>query len=112
MLGATPLKAKTAVQLAKSAPQAAVWNISFAKPKGTATIGISVGLASAYVNFVDGESSALVGVYDGDMKLPSPKPDHSGKGAVKADQLQLLPSDEELTMRVFVDADVLEVYCE
>eukprot|EP01050_Picozoa_sp_SAG11_P001511 SAG11_NODE_65_length_18798_cov_11.881224_10_plen_162_part_00 len=111
-LGATPLKAKVALQLVKSAPAAADWNVSFARPKGTATIGVTVGLATAYVNVVDGESSALVGIYDGGMKLPSPKPDHSGKGAVKADQLQLLPSDEELTMRVFVDADVLEVYCE
>jgi hypothetical protein len=110
--GATALKAKTALTLAESGA-AADWNVSFAKPNGTAVIGVSVfGQATAYINFVDGASSALVGVYDGGMKLPSPPPDHSGKGAVKAEQLHLLPADEELTMRAFVDAGVLEVYCE
>ena len=113
-LGPTPLSPKKLLALGSAmgnAAQIADFNCSFARPKSAATLGIHIlGAATAYVEYVPGVS-VRVGIYDGAPQFPSPQPPPAnGSHPVRADQLQLLPSDTEITLRVFTDRSVLEVY--
>ena len=111
-LGRTTLKAKVPLSLGSKAAKGAMaadWNISFARPKGDATVGLTFntnfdaegGAMTVFVNHTAGASQVSVGVYDGAPQYPCP----AGR-----DVLQLLPTDEELTLRVFTDSHVLEMY--
>ena len=107
-LGRTTLKAKVPLALGSKAAKGAMaadWNISFARPKGDATVGLTFntnfdaegGAMTVFVNHTAGASQVAVGVYDGAPQYPCP----AGR-----DVLQLLPTDEELTLRVFSDSHV------
>jgi hypothetical protein len=113
--GQTPLKPKAPVKLGggtHGTMQAADINITFARPKGNATFGVNLlGVATAYIEFVEGSPSVRVGIYDGAPRYPSPPtPPLNGSAPLRVDMLRLLPTDDALNLRAFTDLGVLEVY--
>ena len=113
--GPTRLKPETPIVLGggekSSLLHAADINVTFTRPKGNATFGISIlGVTTAYIEFT-GSLYARVGIYDGSPKLPSPAtPPLNGSAPIRVDTLRLLPSDKSITLRAFTDLGVLEVY--
>lgn len=113
-LQSTPLKAKTLMRIVPHSNNSLAMdvNVSFARPLSSATVGVSICNASTvYVNYVHGAGAVQVGIYDGTVQFPTPAaPKTTGRLHTRADQLQLLPADGEITLRVFVDHSILEVY--
>ena len=106
-LGPTAIKAETLLPLVgqSAGSLTADVNVTFARPaSASATIGVSICNASTvYVDYLHGAESVPVGIYDGPVRFPAPAaPKITGTIPTRADQLRLLPTDSEITVRVFV----------